>query len=142
MRKDGIGVAAPRINSGRHQQEVETGFMVFDTEYITNSAFIAHYNWSSRKSDNPLPERIVTDIIGADLYVLPLNVARGDSGDKPSVHNACDFHWITHCEPEIYDVFVSGRNMPKSDERPGRAQYQQIVPLSRQMRADYDAEAR
>jgi hypothetical protein len=135
MRKDGIGVAAPLINSGRHQQEVETGFMVFDTEYVTNSDFIARYNWPSRKSDKPLPERIVTDIIGADLHVLPLNVIRGDTEDKPSIHNACDFHWITHCEPEIYEVFLLGRNMPKGNERPGRQRYEQTIPLSRQMRA-------
>lgn len=135
MRKEGVGAAAPLINSGIKQQEVETGFMVFDTEYVTNSAFVARYNWPSRKSDNPLPERIVTDIIGADLSVLPLKVVRGDSEFKPSIHDACDFHWITHCEPEIYDVFLSGRNVPQGNERPGRARYEQTIPLSRQMRA-------
>ena len=87
---------------------LETGLMIFSTEYLISSGFVTRYGWE-HKGITPTPEVAIKSIIGNDLTMLPI---KGIRGDKAQVTHknvvSLDLDWITHCHNDVwvYDRFL------------------------------------
>lgn len=106
---------------------IETGLMIFSTEYLKSSKFVARYDWPNRR-ERPTPEIIVHGLIEKDLTLLPVKGLRGDK-QQVSHQNVLSLNldWITHCHTDIwvYDRFIDaalgGEVMPTATRRPDNA---------------------
>jgi hypothetical protein len=110
MQRDGTKVASVPVEGTKRKEIgwVETGLMFFDVNYLKSTDFIAKYDWPNRK-ERPTPEKVIFNILGRDLKMMPWKAERGDKS-QITVDNVCDLDWVTHChgQPEIYDRFVDG----------------------------------
>lgn len=109
MKRETIAVASVPVEGTKRKEIgwVETGLMFFNVKWLAETKFIERYDWANRK-ERPTPERVIFDLIGADLTMLPLRAERADKS-QVTVDNVGDLDWVTHCHgrPEIYDRFVS-----------------------------------
>ena len=85
---------------------IETGLMVFTTDYLTTSHFIENYDWENRK-ESPTPEVVVRALVKDDLLILDLKGERGDK-NQITVDNVGELDWVTHCHTntQVYDRFI------------------------------------
>lgn len=118
MMAAGVKAASVPVEGTRRKETgwVETGLMFFSTDYLWQSKFIERYDWWNRKA-KPTPERVIFDLLGEDLAMLPLKAERGDKGQVTAA-NARGFDWITHCPPEALDAFVEGAMPPPVEAEP------------------------
>lgn len=121
MQRDGVKVASVPVE-GTNRKEVgwvETGLMFFDVAYLKQTDFIAKYDWPNRQV-RPTPEKVIFNILGSDLQMMPWRAERGDKSHI-TVDNVGDLDWVTHCHdtPQVYDRFVANitgaEPMPQQD---------------------------
>jgi SAM-dependent methyltransferase len=109
MKRDGIKVASVPVEGTKRKEVrwVETGLMFFECNYVRASDFTKRYDWPNRTT-SPTPERVIYDMLGADLRMMPWKAERGDKS-QITVENVTRLDWVTHCHdrPEIYDRFVA-----------------------------------
>ncbi|QKC83266.1 methyltransferase domain-containing protein [Mesorhizobium sp. NZP2077] len=112
MMADGVKAASVPVEGTKRKETgwAETGLMFFSVDYLWQSKFIERYDWWNR-SKSPTPEKVIFDLIGEDLCMLPLKAERGDRGQLTAA-NAAGFDWITHCAPEALDAFVEAAMPP------------------------------
>lgn len=109
MRRDSIKVASVPVEGTKRKEIgwVETGLMFFDCRYLAESDFVRKYDWA-KQTGRPTPEKVIFNLLGRDLKMLPWKAERGDKS-QIIVENVTHLDWVTHCHdrPEIYDRFVS-----------------------------------
>lgn len=111
LNQESKGCASIAVKGMKGEREyptwIETGLMVFTTDYLVTSHFIEHYDWPNRK-ESPTPEVIVRQLVQDSLVLLPL---KGERGDKNQItkSNVKELDWVTHCHvnTEVYDVFLN-----------------------------------
>ena len=89
---------------------IETALMAFDLCRIDVRLLAGAYGWD-RSPQRPFPEERIADILGNDLFCLPLRGCRNDLNQvtprslAKGVHGRMD--WITHCaDPAVYREFL------------------------------------
>jgi hypothetical protein len=116
LKKSGKSVASIAVR-GTHRDIpgwVETGLMLFSTDYIKRSHFSSVYAWPTREV-RPTPEFVVFRMVAHDMLMLDLNGLRGDKNQISAANiRAMNLDWVTHCHSDIdvYAHFVD-LNMPK-----------------------------
>lgn len=109
MRSDGAKVASVPVEGTRRKEVgwVETGLMFFDCAYVRDTRFTDRYDWANRKQ-SPTPEKVIFNILGKDLKMMPWRAERGDKS-QITVENVTNLDWVTHCHdrPAVYDRFVA-----------------------------------
>lgn len=90
---------------------IETGLMLFNTEYLRQSGFVELYDWT-RSPGQPSPEVVVCRLLGNDLNIAPWKGRRNDTGEiTPENMDGFELDWITHCKDQkIYQRFVEALN--------------------------------
>ncbi|TPN44875.1 methyltransferase domain-containing protein [Mesorhizobium sp. B1-1-7] len=116
MMADGVRAASVPVEGTKRKETgwAETGLMFFSVDYLWQSKFIERYDWWNR-TKSPTPEKIIFDLVGEDLKMLPLKAERGDRG-QITAENAAGLDWITHCAPEALDAFVEAAMPPEPVE--------------------------
>ncbi|WP_027037890.1 methyltransferase domain-containing protein [Mesorhizobium ciceri] len=106
MMADGVKAASVPVEGTKRKETgwAETGLMFFSVDYLWQTKFIERYDWWNR-TKSPTPEKVIFDLIGEDLRMLPLKAERGDRGQLTAA-TAPTLDWITHCAPEALDAFV------------------------------------
>ena len=81
---------------------VETGLIIFKTAYVKDSGFIQKYSWPIRRV-SPTPERVISDIVKNDVFMLPIRAIRGDK-QQINYDNVLSLNldWITHCHNDVW----------------------------------------
>lgn len=120
MMADGVKAASVPVEGTKRKETgwAETGLMFFSVDYLWQSKFIERYDWWNRKA-RPTPEKVISDLIGEDLRMLPLKAERGDRGQITPA-NAAGLDWITHCAPEAFEAFVDKAISPLEGEMAGK----------------------
>ncbi|MER9937423.1 methyltransferase domain-containing protein [Mesorhizobium sp. M0088] len=118
MMAAGIKAASVPVEGTKRQETgwAETGLMFFSVDYLWQSKFIEKYDWWNRQA-KPYPEQAVYDILGTDLWMLPLKAERGDRG-QITASNVAGLDWVTHATPEAYDAFVASTVAQEPAARP------------------------
>lgn len=123
MRRDKLDVLSVPVKGTRRDEIgwVETGLMVFRTGYVAASDFIRRYDWPTRQK-SPTPERIIFNLLGRDLTLMPWRALRADK-NQITVDNVRDLDWVTHCHsaPGVYDAFMDSIFQPLEPEAPAVA---------------------
>ncbi|AEH88191.1 methyltransferase domain-containing protein [Mesorhizobium opportunistum] len=116
MMAGGVPAASVPVAGTKRNEHgwVETGLMFFSVDYLWQTKFIERYDWWNR-TRSPTPEKVIFDLIGEDLRMLPLKAERGDRG-QITAENAAGLDWITHCAPEALDAFVEFAMPPEPVE--------------------------
>lgn len=93
----------------------ENGLMYLSVPYLRDSGFVERYDWQNRtRSPNPrdIPERVFEDLMGDDLWILPMRGMRNDL-DQLTVNNFAHRwpyggpSWLTHCRDiRLYDLML------------------------------------
>ena len=99
MRRDGIKVASVPVEGTRRKEIgwVETGLIIFSVAWLRESGFLANYDWRDRRKLYPTtPEKVIFDIIGPDLTMMPWRAERGDKSHI-TADNVAALDWVTHC---------------------------------------------
>ena len=89
---------------------VETGLMLFSTDYLKRSNFIARYDWPNRRVA-PTPEVIVWNILGTAMSLQSWQAWRADKNQitKDNIEKL-NLDWVTHQhnsdQQDVYRKFV------------------------------------
>jgi hypothetical protein len=109
MNMRGVDVLSTPVIGTRRQESgwVETGLMLFRVGYLLRSDFVARYDWPRRKP-RPTPERVIHDLLGSHLVMMPWRAERGDKS-QITAKNVAELDWVTHCwdDLSVYDSFVA-----------------------------------
>jgi ADP-heptose:LPS heptosyltransferase len=106
------------IVKGMHREFsnwLETGLMLFTTDYLKRSQFTRLYDWPKREV-RPTPEMIVYGLIGSQFHPLKLNARRGDKNEITHENVLkLDLDWVTHChnDIEVYAKFLKANLPPR-----------------------------
>lgn len=84
----------------------ETGLMLFDVEWLRQTNFVEKYDWQ-RRSKYPEPERIIQELCGFDLQLMPWRGMRDDFNEL-TVDNVADrnLDWLTHASLPVMERFA------------------------------------
>lgn len=100
-------VAGMRI-PGSETGWTETGLMFFDCRFLQASRLVERYAWPRRRS-SPTPEKVVCELLGDDLKLMPWRAWRGDK-QQITAGNVVGLglDWLTHVhhDVEAYDRFA------------------------------------
>lgn len=84
----------------------ETGLMFFDVEWLRRTKFVERYDWQ-RRTKYPEPERVVKELCGVDLQLMPWRGMRDDFHEL-TVDNVDDrnLDWLTHAPLSVMERFA------------------------------------
>lgn len=125
MRARGLDAVSVPVKGTKRDEVgwVETGLMIFRTAFLVETDFIAKYDWPSRKAYPKTPEKVIFEMLGDRLTMMPWQALRGDK-NQITVETVGELDWVTHChgQPQIYDRFVAevlGEEVEKPKSAPG-----------------------
>ena len=113
---------------------IETGLIIFKTAYVKDSGFIQKYSWPIRRV-SPTPERVISDIVKNDVFMLPIKAIRGDK-QQINYDNVLGLNldWITHCHNDVWatDRFFEAAlaQAGNTGARPGQGELINILGIS------------
>lgn len=135
MWHDSVHIASIPVNGTKRQETgwVETGLMFMSVAHVKLIDLVGKYDWPRGNKPYPnSPEKVVFDILGRDLTMLPFKGLRDDRNEL-TAQSVTTLDWVTHCRSEeIYDAFAAAAKI-------GTDYDEEFFAMHGDWRADYRA---